>query len=95
MYKFCRIIFPGALINNAIDNKTVKRTDVRVYSESLRMLYSFYVVESQMNVRGCSTLESPLQLEVGGLRTLQSPQTSTTVYIYIYNIVGHKVHIFR
>ena len=47
------------------------------------MLYSFYVVESQMHVRGCSTLESPLQLEVGGLRTLQSPQTSTTVYVYI------------
>ena len=34
-----------------------------------------------MHVRGCSTLESPLQLEVGGLRTLQSPQTSTTDYL--------------
>ena len=55
------------------------------------MLYSFYVVESQMHVRGCSTLESPLQLEVGGLRTLQSPQTSTTELVDFIDILVKAV----
>ena len=57
------------------------------------MLYSFYVVESQMHVRGCSTLESPLQLEVGGLRTLQSPQTSTTAEIGSYYYQLSILHV--
>ena len=52
--------------NQCIDDKTVMHTDVLVYSQSLCMLYSFYVVESQMHERGCSTLQSPLQLEGEG-----------------------------
>ena len=31
MHKFCRTIYLGALINNAIDDKTVMHKDILVY----------------------------------------------------------------
>ena len=68
MYKFFRIIYPGALINNAyVDDKTVMYTYVCTGIHTVRVWACYtdsMLWKSQMHERGCSNLEFPLWLEV-------------------------------
>ena len=61
MYKFCRLIYPGALINSAQTTRLM-HTDLLVHIQSCTCCTVFTLWKSQMHERGCSTF----WLEVGG-----------------------------